>query len=119
MAQPSLYYKVRMSLTLMITTVHLRYGTGEELNWCGEKVESELMLLRFSLLLSEDGSGDTADGEGAVEAKRRTQAKERLREQHAQRLTWIRDYVERVRNVEYTDELYNLCGASVLNLFYH
>lgn len=55
-------------------------------------------------LQAEDGNATPVEGDVAAEVERRAQARNELREQHARRPVWVREYVERVRNAEFADE---------------
>jgi hypothetical protein len=100
-AEPGILYKVQTFLLLLVTTVHpaLWNRRRAELMRREGRIRTEATVLQ-----PENGSTDAPEGEVAADVERRNQARASLREQHARRPVWVREYVNRVRDTEFSDE---------------
>jgi len=99
-SEPTLAHKVQTFVTLLITTVHpaLWNRRRTELMRREGRIRTEATVLQ-----SDNGNADGAEG-GSAETERRAAAREELRGQQARRPAWIREYVDRVRNAEFSEE---------------
>jgi len=99
-SEPSLAHKVQTFVTLLITTVHpaLWNRRRTELMRREGRIRTESTVLQ-----SENGNTDGAEG-GSAETERRAAARAELREQQVRRPAWVREYVDRVRNAEFSEE---------------
>jgi len=100
-AEPGIMHKVQTFILLLVTTMHpaLWNRRRAELMRREGRIRTESAALQ-----PENSTTDATEGEVSADAERRNQAMNSLREQHARRPVWVREYVDRVRNTEFTDE---------------